>query len=89
MVVIGILGTWISVRFLPTKLAASIETHWPKLPLFAVEKEPVDGGKGEEIYFTVPTRQLTPQEIARLEATKPATKTVPVSPTKSKETSQR
>ena len=71
IVVIGIFGNVDISPLLPTQLASSIETHWPNLPIFKVEKDPVNGGKDQEIYYTVPTRQLTPKEIAALKATGP------------------
>jgi len=51
------------------QIARTIISVWPRMPFFAVQKESINGGKGQEIYYTVPTRQLTPQEIARLGAT--------------------
>jgi hypothetical protein len=48
------------------QMAQTLIELWPRMPFFAVQKEPVDGGKGEEIYYTVPTRQFTPQELARM-----------------------
>ena len=54
------------------KIAKAIIDVWPRMPFFAVQTESINGGKGREIYYTVPTRQLTPQEIARMEATNAA-----------------
>ena len=71
IVVIGIFGRVDISGLLPVKFAATLQEAWPKMPFFSVEKEAVNGGKGEEIYYTVPTRQLTPQEITRLLANKP------------------
>ena len=71
IVVIGIFGNVDISPLLPTQLASSIQTHWPDLPFFAVQKQRLDDGNGQEIYYTVPTRQLTPQEIAKLKATLP------------------
>jgi hypothetical protein len=71
IVVIGVFGRVDISGLLPIKLAAGIQAAWPKMPFFSVEKETVDGGKGEEIYYTVPSRQLTPQEVAGLMANKP------------------
>jgi hypothetical protein len=70
IVVIGVFGRVDISGLLPVKFAASLQEAWPKMPFFSVEKEAVDGGKGEEIYYTVPSRQLTPQEVARLLANK-------------------
>jgi len=51
------------------QIARTFISVWPRLPFFAVQKEPVDGGKGQEIYYTVPTRQFTPKELAQMGAT--------------------
>jgi len=51
------------------KIANALLEVWPRLPFFAVQTESINGGNGREIYYTVPTRQLTPQEIARMGAT--------------------
>jgi hypothetical protein len=47
------------------KIAAAIIDLWPKMPFF-VEKHPAPDGVGQEIYYTVPTRQLTPAELAKM-----------------------
>ncbi len=39
--------------------------HWPDLPSFFVQKEAAPGG-GTETVYTVPSRQLTAQELAQL-----------------------
>jgi hypothetical protein len=39
------------------------------MPFFVVQKESINGGKGREIYYTVPTRQFTKQEMTRMGAT--------------------
>ena len=51
------------------KIAQAIIDVWPHLPFFAVHQESVGGGKGREIYYTVPTRQFSPQELARMGTT--------------------
>jgi len=51
------------------KFARTLIAVWPKMPFFTVEKEPVNGGKGEEVYYTVPTRQFTAQELAQMGVT--------------------
>lgn len=51
------------------KIANAILEAWPRMPFFAVQQNSINGGKGQEIEYTVPTRQLTPQEIARMGAT--------------------
>lgn len=51
------------------RIARTLIEVWPKLPFFTVEKMPINGGKGEEVYYTVPTRQLTQQELARMGVT--------------------
>ena len=54
------------------KIAQALIEAWPRLPIFAVQTETVNGGKDREIYYTVPTRQFTPQELARMGATNSA-----------------
>ncbi len=66
IVVIGIFGNVDISGLLPNRMALTIQYAWPQMPFFTVEREPVNGGRGEEIIYTVPTRQLTPQEIALL-----------------------
>jgi hypothetical protein len=51
------------------QIARTLIEVWPKLPFFTVEKMPINGGKGQEVYYTVPTRQLTPQELAQMGVT--------------------
>jgi hypothetical protein len=51
------------------KIANAILEVWPRLPFFAVQKETINGGNAQEVDYTVPTRQLTPLEIARMEGT--------------------
>ena len=46
------------------EIARAIITIWPRMPFFQVDREQVKGG--QEVYYTVPTRQLTPQELARM-----------------------
>ena len=55
------------------RLAREIINVWPQMPFFAVTKEPAKDGQGEIIYYTVPTRQLTPQELAQLGMTNTTT----------------
>ncbi len=45
------------------KLARIALDIWPRLPFFAVEKESTGDGGTNVIYYTVPTRQFTPQEL--------------------------
>ena len=56
IIVIGIFGNVDISGLLPTKLAATIQSAWPQMPFFDVEKEPLDSGKNGEqmIYYTVP-----------------------------------
>lgn len=82
IIVIGVFGNVDISRFLPMKLATSIRSEWPKLPFFQVETESIDHGQGEIIYYTVPTRQLTKQEMAQLMGTNHIAH--PVTPTTSK-----
>jgi len=79
IVVVGIFGNVDVSGLLPVKLAASIQAAWPQMPFFAVQKETINGGKDEETYYIVPTRQLTPREIAQLEyvPSKPLTHPAP------------
>ncbi len=49
------------------QIAQAIIDVWPQMPFF-VNKEPTASG-GEVIYYTVPTRQMTPQELARMGVT--------------------
>jgi hypothetical protein len=48
------------------QIARTFIEVWPRMPFFAVQKEPLKDGQGQIIYYTVPTRQLTPQELARM-----------------------
>jgi len=50
-------------------IARTFIVVWPRMPFFAVQKGPANDGKGREIYYTVPSRQLTRQELARMSAT--------------------
>jgi len=77
IVIIGIFGKTDISPLLPTELASSIQAHWPDMPFFTARKEFLHNGKEEKIFLTVPTRQLTPQEIAALEAVRPPVKTPP------------
>ncbi len=71
IVVIGIFGNTDITPLLPMDYARSIQTHWPNLPFFKVQKQTIDDSNEQVIYYTVPTRQLTPKEIAALKATGP------------------
>jgi hypothetical protein len=77
IVVIGIFGQVDISGYLPRKMAASIQEAWPRLPLFAVQKAPVSEGGVTETYYTVPTRQFTPQELARMGQPAPVVKAEP------------
>ncbi|MCE0483650.1 MAG: hypothetical protein LV479_05370 [Methylacidiphilales bacterium] len=66
IIVIGIFGNVDISRFLPMKLAASIQDAWPRLPFFRTETESIDQGRGEIIYYTVPTRQFSSHEVAQM-----------------------
>ncbi len=50
-------------------IARTLIQVWPRLPFFSVQKEAASDGKGQVIYYTVPTRQLTPKELAQMEGT--------------------
>lgn len=56
------------------KPGTTLRMHWPNLPFFTVTKETTPDGTSQETYYTVPTRQLTAQEIAQLEAGKKSVK---------------
>jgi hypothetical protein len=51
------------------KIANAILEVWPRMPFFAVQRVSINDGRGREIYYTVPTRQFTQQELARMGAT--------------------
>jgi hypothetical protein len=83
IVIIGIFGNTDISGFLPQETAKAIATRWPNLPFFKTQRQTLDDDQ-QETYFTVPTRQLTPQELAALMATgtkpKPVTNMPPTSP---------
>jgi hypothetical protein len=56
--------------FLPPREMARF--HWPNLPHFTAWREDAPDGKSSEIIYTVPTRQITAQELAQLPATNQA-----------------
>jgi hypothetical protein len=60
------------------QIARTFIEVWPRMPFFTMQKETSADGKGQDIYYTVPTRQLTPQEIARMGMTNAAVR--PVAP---------
>jgi hypothetical protein len=68
--VFGVLGkidmSWIMPN--TSEIARAVITIWPRLPFFTAQKEPSDGG-GQEILYTVPTRQFTPKELAQMGVT--------------------
>jgi len=74
IIVFGAFGDVDVSGFLPINLATSIQEAWPQMPFFSVQERAASGGRGREIYYTVPTRQITPQELARMEANKPTVK---------------
>ncbi len=51
------------------QIARTFIEVWPRMPFFAVQTQSVNGGQSREIYYTVPTRQLSPQELARMGVT--------------------
>jgi len=71
IVVIGVFGRVDISGLLPIKLAAAIETNWPKMPFFVAGRHDLDNGQGRIMYYTVPTRQLTPQEVRQLFSDQP------------------
>jgi hypothetical protein len=50
--------------------------QWPDLPHFFVSTQKTPDGRDEAVY-TVPSRQLTPQELAQLTSTNAAPATAP------------
>jgi hypothetical protein len=51
------------------QIARSITVAWQDLPFFAVKKVSADDGNGHYIYYTVPTRQFTPKQLAQMGVT--------------------
>ncbi len=50
---------------LPTRrLADSLQQLWPDMPFFSVRHESTP--QGDETLYTVPTRQVTPQEMQEM-----------------------
>ncbi len=47
------------------EIARTLIRVWPQMPFFTTQKVPVQGG-GQETYYTVPTRQLTSQELKQM-----------------------
>jgi hypothetical protein len=72
----GVLGKYDISWALPWK--KMFRAPWPDLPFFSSWKTTAQDGQQETIY-QVPTRQLTPQEIAHLRYTPPATNAPPTS----------
>ncbi len=70
IVVIGIFGNTDISPLLPNDFARTVQVHWPDMPFFKAQSRVLDDGE-KETFYTVPTRQLTPQEIAALKATGP------------------
>jgi hypothetical protein len=48
------------------EIARTFISVWPQMPFFSMQKEPAPGGQGQVIYYTVPTRQISRQEMARM-----------------------
>ena len=68
--------------FLPPQEAKQF--HWPNLPRFMTWEQSSPDGKAPEVIYTVPTRQLTSEELAQLPpATKQAAK--PAAPTSARQ----
>jgi hypothetical protein len=61
--------------FMPdtNQIARTFISVWPHMPFFSVQKQSVTGANGQDqgeiIYYTVPTRQFSQQELARMGAT--------------------
>jgi hypothetical protein len=63
------------------QIARTLIEVWPHMPFFEASKGPENdvNGKnaGQVIYYTVPTRQLTPQELAKMGMTNAAAHPMP------------
>jgi len=88
IVVIGIFGQTDISPLLPQETAKSIAVHWPDMPFFRSQQRLIDDGKQQETFFRVPTRQLTPKEIAALKATGPEPKPASEHPVKPNDSSK-
>jgi hypothetical protein len=77
--VFGVLLAKVNVGWLlPTdKMAGEVIVFWRDLPFFNVEKVPDANGNGEVTYYTVPTRQVTRQEMAQMMGTNAAANPAP------------
>jgi hypothetical protein len=73
----GVLGKYDINWALPWKKL--FRAPWPELPFFSSWKTTTEDGQ-QEVIYRVPSRQLTPQEIAQLRYTPPATNATPTSP---------
>ena len=51
------------------EIARTFISLWPRMPFFQVQKATVNGSTNEVIYYTVPTRQITPQELKQMGVT--------------------
>ena len=73
----GVLGKIDVSWFMPNTndIARAIITIWPRLPFFEVQKQQVKGG--QEVYFTVPTRQFSQKELALMGVTNATTHPAP------------
>ena len=48
---------------------SALRFQWPDLPYFSTRHEVSSDGKTQATYYTVPTRQITPQELRQLSGT--------------------
>jgi hypothetical protein len=48
------------------RMAKAILQAWPRLPFFSVRQE-IDANGQTQTYYTVPTRQITKAELARMQ----------------------
>ncbi len=62
------------------QIARTIISVWPHMPFFDVQKGTNPDGKSQEVYYTVPTRQFSQQELAKMGVSTNATQ--PVAPKK-------
>ncbi len=54
------------------QIARTLIDVWPHMPFFSVQKETANNGKDQVIYYTVPTRQFTQQELKQMGVTNQA-----------------
>ncbi len=69
-IVFVVLGNINVEPYVPThRIASAIIEAWPHLPFFSVQEGTGADGTSRERYYTVTTRQFTPEELARMQGT--------------------